>query len=196
MRPDRGQFRGVLGTQPRWGAGRQDDRATTGPAIRRARSDSVGGRGAAGVPPFVRGAVSDLTRSNSMKIHSAVWSVVAVLSLAASGLRGQEAVSITGHVAAGGHPVQNATVQIRELGIGTTTNADGRFTFIVPSSKVRGQSVTLSARHVRFNPETYSIQLTGGTLVHDFELFPVGDSRSSSSREVAPSTGGPVARAE
>lgn len=131
-----------------------------------------------------------------MKIHSAVWSIAALLSFSTSGVRAQEAVSITGHVAAGGQPVQNATVQIRELGIGTTTNADGRFTFIVPSSKVRGQSVTLTARHVRFNPETYSIRLTGGTLVHDFELFPVGDSRSSSAREVERPAGEPVTRAE
>lgn len=49
----------------------------------------------------------------------------------------QEPESITGHVSAGGRPVQGATVRIRELGIGTTTNADGRFTFIVRSSSVR-----------------------------------------------------------
>lgn len=90
----------------------------------------------------------------------------------------QDPQSITGHVSAGGQPVQGASVRIRELGIGTTTNADGRYTFIVRSSSVRGQTVTLEARHVRYNPESISITLTGGTLDRDFELFPVGDPRS------------------
>ena len=91
----------------------------------------------------------------------------------------QEPESITGHVSAGGRPVQGATVRIRELGIGTTTNADGRFTFIVRSSNVRGQTVALEARQVRYNPASIPIVLTGGTLTQDFELFPVGDSRGT-----------------
>ena len=70
-------------------------------------------------------------------------------------------------------------MRIRELGIGTTTNADGRFTFIVRSSNVRGQTVALEARQVRYNPASVPIVLTGGTLTQDFELFPVGDSRGT-----------------
>jgi TonB-dependent SusC/RagA subfamily outer membrane receptor len=103
----------------------------------------------------------------------------------------QEPESITGHVSAGGLPVQGATVRIRELGIGTTTNADGRFTFIVRSASVRGQTVTLEARHARYNPESAPITLAGGTLSHDFEMFPVGDSRGTvaSAQPVDPSAG-------
>jgi TonB-dependent SusC/RagA subfamily outer membrane receptor len=113
----------------------------------------------------------------------------------------QEPESITGHVSAGGQPVQGATIRIRELGIGTTTNADGRFTFIVRSASVRGQKVTLEARHVRYNVETVSITLTGGTLTQDFELFPVGDSRSVAAGQPAagqpadPNAQGPGPRA-
>jgi TonB-dependent SusC/RagA subfamily outer membrane receptor len=104
--------------------------------------------------------------------------------------RAQEPESITGHVSAGGQPVQGATVRIRELGIGTTTNAEGRFTFIVRSSNVRGQTVTLEARHVRYNPVTVGIALTGGTLTQDFELFPVGDSRGATVQPI--DAGGPA----
>jgi TonB-dependent SusC/RagA subfamily outer membrane receptor len=123
-----------------------------------------------------------------MKNLRRLRSVAALLFLTAVNLRAQESVSITGHVSAGGHPVQGATVQIRELGIGTNTNADGRFTFIVPSSKVRGQSVSLTARHVRYNPESFTVVLTGGMLEHDFELFPTGDSRSSTPSDLAGTT--------
>ncbi len=105
--------------------------------------------------------------------------LVSAAHRAAPSALAQEPESITGHVSAGGHPVQGATVRIRELGIGTTTNADGRFTFIVRSSIVHGQTVALEARHVRYNPATVSIVLNGGTLTQDFELFPVGDSRGT-----------------
>lgn len=122
--------------------------------------------------------------------------VAGLLFLSGTILGAQDPVSITGHVSAGGNPVQGATVQIRELNIATTTNADGRFTFIVPSSKVRGQTVNLTARHVRYNPESFPVTLTGGTLVHDFDLFPVGDSRSRSPVESsARSLAGPRSQA-
>jgi TonB-dependent SusC/RagA subfamily outer membrane receptor len=107
----------------------------------------------------------------------------------------QEPESITGHVSAGGLPVQGAAVRIRELGIGTTTNAEGRFTFIVRSSNVRGQTVTLEARHVRYNPVSVGIALTGGTLTHDFELFPVGDSRGATAQPVEANGPAPGQRA-
>ncbi len=113
----------------------------------------------------------------------------------APGALAQEPESITGHVSADGQPVQGATVRIRELGIGTTTNAEGRFTFIVRSSSVRGQTVTLEARHVRYNPVSIAIALTGGTLTHDFELFPVGDSRGTTVQAVDPSAQRPGQRA-
>src|SRR6476620_2593773 len=88
----------------------------------------------------------------------------------------QEPESITGHVSADGLAVQAATIRIRELGIGTTRNADGRFTFIARSPSVRAQPVTLEARHVRSNPVSAAIVPTGRTLTPDFELFPIGHS--------------------
>ncbi len=120
-----------------------------------------------------------MTVLRGWKSFALFLALASVAHRAAPSALAQEPESITGHVSAGGRPVQGATVRIRELGIGTTTNADGRFTFIVRSSSVRGQTVALEARQVRYNPASIPIVLTGGTLTQDFELFPVGDSRGT-----------------
>ena len=137
-----------------------------------------------------------MTVLRSWKSIALFAALVAAAQRAAPAALAQDPESITGHVSAGGQPVQGATVRIRELGIGTTTNADGRFTFIVRSSSVRGQTVTLEARHVRYNPLSIPIVLTGGTLNRDFELFPVGDSRGTVADQSAPTNAaGPGPRA-
>jgi hypothetical protein len=61
-------------------------------------------------------------------------------------LGAQEAVTVSGHVSANNHPIQGATVRIQELNLGGSTDAEGRYSFIVPSSRVLGQTVTLTAR--------------------------------------------------
>lgn len=100
-----------------------------------------------------------------------------LVTLAAGAIGAQEAVTISGHVSAADRPVQGASVRIEELRLSTTTSAEGRYTLIVPSSRVRGQTVTLIARHVRYNPESVRISLTGGALQKDFQLLPVGESQ-------------------
>src|SRR5689334_9414274 len=64
----------------------------------------------------------------------------------------QRAVTITGHVSSGNAPLQGASVRIEQLDMTTTTNADGRYSLIVPSSRVQGQTVTLTARYLRYAP--------------------------------------------
>jgi len=103
---------------------------------------------------------------------------LAVLSFRAASLAAQEAVTIGGHISAGGNPVQGATVRIPALGLSATTTSEGRYSLIVPSAKVRGQTVDLVARHVRYNIESTPITLTGGSLVKDFELTPAGEPRA------------------
>ena len=82
----------------------------------------------------------------------------------------QEAVTLTGHVSSASMPLRGATVQIPELDLTTTTDANGRYTFIIPSSRVRGQAVTITARYLRYRQQSASIRLVGGALVQDFEL--------------------------
>ena len=102
---------------------------------------------------------------------------VTFVIIAAGALEAQEAVTISGHVSAADRPVQGATVRIQELRLSTTTSAEGRYTLIVPSSRVRGQTITLVARHVRYNPESARIQLVGGSVEKDFQLAPVSEAQ-------------------
>lgn len=99
------------------------------------------------------------------------------MALSSSALGAQEAVTISGHVSAADQPVQGATVRIQELRLSTTTSAEGRYTLIVPSSRVRGQTVTLVARHVRYNPASAHIQLVGGSVDKDFQLVPATETQ-------------------
>jgi TonB-dependent SusC/RagA subfamily outer membrane receptor len=113
---------------------------------------------------------------------------LAALSISAARLAAQEAVTIGGHVSAGGIPVQGATVRIPALGLSSTTTSEGRYSLIVPSSRVRGQTVDLVARHVRYNIESTPITLTGGSLIKDFELTPAGEPRADTRATVAAPT--------
>jgi TonB-dependent SusC/RagA subfamily outer membrane receptor len=76
-------------------------------------------------------------------------------------------------------PLEGASVRIISLDVGGVTDRDGRYSFIVPSSRVRGQRVTMTARHVRFTTQTAEVTLTGGSLVRDFNLPPVGAGQSA-----------------
>jgi hypothetical protein len=97
---------------------------------------------------------------------------VAALLLAAilTPLRAQDPVTIDGFVTGEGQPLRGASVRIAEFGLSATTDANGRYSLIVPSSRVRGQTVTLTARATRFQPRSVSIQLLGGSLTENFEL--------------------------
>src|SRR4029079_29376 len=92
---------------------------------------------------------------------------LAALSIPVARVAAQEAVTIGGHVSAGGNPVPGGTPRIPALGLSSTTSSEGRYSLIVPSSKVRGQTVDLVARHVRYNIESTPIALTGGSLIKD-----------------------------
>src|SRR3954468_17723390 len=99
----------------------------------------------------------------------AACSLALLVSTAARG-RAQEAVTLTGHVSSAAMPLRGASVQIPQLDLSTTTDANGRYSFIIPSSRVRGQSVTITARYLRYREQSASIRLVGGALVQDFEL--------------------------
>jgi len=107
-------------------------------------------------------------------------------------LGAQSAVTVSGHVSADNHPIQGATVRIQELNLGGSTDAEGRYSFIVPSARVRGQTVTLTARYVRYSPTSVQITLVGGALSQDFTLVPPGERLPQSA---SPAPGVPVAPA-
>jgi TonB-dependent SusC/RagA subfamily outer membrane receptor len=79
-------------------------------------------------------------------------------------------MTVSGRVTVGDRPIQGVTVGIPSLDVESRTNADGVFNFLVRAAQVRGQTVELVARHRRFGTRSVQIQLTGGSLVHNFAL--------------------------
>jgi TonB-dependent SusC/RagA subfamily outer membrane receptor len=100
-----------------------------------------------------------------------VRALASLLPLAlASVASAQEAVTITGHISAASMPVRGAAIRIPELDLGAVSDAEGRYSFIVPSTRVRGQTVTLTVRYLRYRTESVSLTLVGGAVVQDFAL--------------------------
>ncbi len=109
----------------------------------------------------------------------------------------QDAVTITGHVSATSQPVRGATVRVEELNLTTTTDANGRYSFIIPSSRVRGQTVTLAARYLRYRQQSVRVVLVGGSLVQDFALVSADVTAApvpAVTRPIEPPTDRPVDR--
>jgi hypothetical protein len=114
----------------------------------------------------------------------AACSLFLLASIAAQA-RAQEAVTLTGHVSSVRTPLRGASVRIEELGLEATTDAQGRYSLIVSSARVRGQAVTITARYLRYRPQSASVRLVGGALVQDFELRSATDAPAEPSRPVA-----------
>jgi TonB-linked SusC/RagA family outer membrane protein len=80
---------------------------------------------------------------------------------------------VTGRVVSDGAlPVVGASVGIPALGVGGTTNSDGRYSFVVPAARVQGQTVALIVRHIGYLPQTRQIVLRPGDVTEDFTLHP------------------------
>ncbi len=96
-------------------------------------------------------------------------SLLMLVSVAASAAA-QGAVTVTGHVSAASMPVRGASVRIEELKLGATSDAEGRFSFIIPSARVKGQTVPLVASHPRFRSKSINVVLVEGSIEQDFDL--------------------------
>jgi hypothetical protein len=99
---------------------------------------------------------------------------------------GQEPVTVSGRVTSGNAPVPGATILIVETGSRAESQPDGSFRFIIPSAMVRGQSVTITARHRRYGSQSASIALVGGSVVQDFVLVQQVETPASAGGESRP----------
>jgi TonB-dependent SusC/RagA subfamily outer membrane receptor len=128
------------------------------------------------------------------RLHALAACGIVLLALWPTPARAQEAVTVTGHVSASSMPMRGVSVRVAELDLGAVTDADGRYSFIIPSSRVQGQTVTLTARFLRYRPESVQIRLVGGSLVQDFELRSSSDAATlpGSARTVDSSQRAPV----
>jgi TonB-linked SusC/RagA family outer membrane protein len=83
----------------------------------------------------------------------------------------QQATTVSGRVTnEASAPVPGASVSIPSLGVGSYTGNDGRFTFTVAANRATGQSVSLVARRIGYQPVTASVTLSGAAVTHDFRL--------------------------
>jgi len=99
------------------------------------------------------------------------WFSLAGLLLFPALASAQQTAVISGRATGdAGAPLTAVTITIPELGLGTLTREDGRYSITVPGARVVGQTVTLSARRVGFKPKLARVAITPGAITQDFVL--------------------------
>jgi TonB-linked SusC/RagA family outer membrane protein len=96
--------------------------------------------------------------------------VALAVALPLSGIAAQQNASVTGRVTSNGAPLGGAQVGIVELGIGSVTDAQGRYTFTVDIARAGGKPVTLLARTIGYRPKKHVLTLAAGRVQQDFDL--------------------------
>src|SRR5512146_2981473 len=85
-----------------------------------------------------------------------------VSTIAASAASAQ-AVVFTGRVTAqGGQPLAGASVAIPEIGVGAVATAEGRYSFTVADSRLRGRTVNVIARYLGYKPKRLPVTNPSG----------------------------------
>ena len=79
---------------------------------------------------------------------------VVMLGLAPALAAAQQPTTIAGRVTTeAGSPLQGASVTIADVGIGTYSNAEGRYTFTVPGTRSTGQLARVTARRIGYRAQ-------------------------------------------
>jgi TonB-linked SusC/RagA family outer membrane protein len=96
---------------------------------------------------------------------------LALATLAPLAVQAQQQSTLTGRVTnEGGEPLDGATIFIAELNTGGLTNAQGRYSIVIPAARVRGQEVTMQARYIGYTAVSTRITLSPGTVETNFTL--------------------------
>jgi TonB-linked SusC/RagA family outer membrane protein len=66
--------------------------------------------------------------------------------------------------------VPDVAVTIPELGLGTVTRDDGRYSITVPGARALGQTVTVTARRIGYRAQNVRVTLNPGTIATDITL--------------------------
>jgi len=107
---------------------------------------------------------------------------------------------VTGTVtAAGGNPLNGATVAIVSLRLGGTTREDGHYSFVVPASAITGQPEIITARSIGYKEQTVNLAIVAGTNTQNFtlestplqlgEIVVTGEGTTATARELATARG-------
>ncbi len=94
---------------------------------------------------------------------------VAAMAAGAQAADAQTAV-FSGKVSSSGNPLGGASVGIPEIGAGTITTADGKYSFTVDVSKYGSRAVNLVVRFIGYKPKRLPITLTAGRIEKDYDL--------------------------
>ena len=94
---------------------------------------------------------------------------LAALALCASAATAQTAV-FAGKVTSAGRPIGGASVGIPEIGAGTITTVDGKYSFTVDVAKYGGRNVNLVVRYIGFKPKRLPIIIAAGRVDKDYDL--------------------------
>ncbi|HEY6829547.1 MAG TPA: TonB-dependent receptor plug domain-containing protein, partial [Gemmatimonadaceae bacterium] len=101
-------------------------------------------------------------------------SFVTAFAFSASAAFAQSGTTVTGRVTSDvGAPLGGASVFLAGTNIGATTNDDGSYTFIVPSSRANGGTATLTARVIGYTARSVQIALTPGSSISQNFTLPV-----------------------
>ncbi len=94
---------------------------------------------------------------------------VAVMAVGANVAIAQSAV-FTGKVSSSTGPLGGASVGIPEIGAGTITSADGRYSFTVDVARYNARAVNLVVRFIGYKPKRMPITLAAGRVEKDYVL--------------------------
>ncbi|MEP7067343.1 MAG: TonB-dependent receptor plug domain-containing protein, partial [Gemmatimonadota bacterium] len=82
----------------------------------------------------------------------------------------QEGVTVSGRVTSNaGAPLASASVLVEGMGVGTITRDDGRYSFVVPAARARGQQAQLTAKLIGYKAKTVTVTLANA-ITQDFVL--------------------------
>ena len=94
-------------------------------------------------------------------------SAITACVLTASTAFAQSGTTVTGRVTSdAGVPLGGASVFIPGMNLGTQTNDDGSYTFVVPAGRATGGTATLTARVIGYTAHSVPITLTPGSTVN------------------------------
>ena len=105
--------------------------------------------------------------SNLQRVLAAAALWVAVPAVAVA-----QATTVSGRVTnEASQPIPSVAVAIPSMSLGGMTDAEGRYSFTIPAGRATGQSVSLTARRIGYQPVTRTVTLASGTTIsQDFAL--------------------------
>ncbi len=93
----------------------------------------------------------------------------AVMAMATQTVAAQTAV-FSGKVTSAAQPLGGASVGIPEIGAGTITSSDGRYSFTVDLSRYNARAVNLVVRFIGYKPKRMPVTLSAGRVDKDYDL--------------------------